>query len=349
MLAMRMKDFYFDLPQELIAQFPTEKRGQSRLLVFDRKTEEIIDTSIENVLDYIPDNSLLIFNNTKVRKARVFVESETGSKVEFLFIKENADFTEWTIITNKAKKQKIGRKYILPNNLSAEIIEDLGDGYKVLKINGRLDTEYLEQFGHMPLPPYIKREDQTIDATRYQTVYSEHGGSVAAPTAGLHFTEDLLKSLNEKGRARGIEIDFVTLHVGLGTFAPVHADELKDHNMHYEEYSVSEATAEKINRAIARGKNILAVGTTSVRTLESAYLKDNGKVNPGQFSTNLFIYPGYEFKVVNKLFTNFHTPDSTLIVLVSAFAGMDNIKKAYKHAVEKSYRFFSYGDAMLIL
>ncbi|MBN2651299.1 MAG: tRNA preQ1(34) S-adenosylmethionine ribosyltransferase-isomerase QueA [Spirochaetales bacterium] len=344
---MKMKDFYFELPPELIAQYPTENRGESRLLVFDRATKAITHAKVTDILNFLPDNTLMIFNNTKVRKARIYAQSETGAKVEFLFIKEKEDFLQWTVITNKSKKQKIGKKYLFPDGIQGELCEDLGNGYKLLRLDSQIDEAYLEKHGHIPLPPYIKREDTQMDSSRYQTVYSQTSGSVAAPTAGLHFTEEILDKLRSEGASRGIEIDFVTLHVGLGTFAPVHAENLVDHQMHTEEYEISEATAQRVNSALASNRNILAVGTTSVRTLESAF--SDGKVCAGKSSTDLFIYPGYKFNVVSKMFTNFHTPDSTLIVLVSAFAGSENIKNAYNQAIENSYRFFSYGDAMLIL
>jgi len=349
---LKTSDFYFDLPEELIAQFPPENRGTSRLLVLKKnagsgpataKAGEIIHTSVQNFPDFIDENTVVVFNNTKVRKARIFGVSDTGGETEFLLLEKLSDY-KWKAISSKLKKQKIGKVFSFPANIKCTIIEK-DEKEIIVEFNSNVDDAYLEKFGHVPLPPYIKRDDTASDNERYQTIYceKEKTGSAAAPTAGLHFTEEILDNLKKKG----VTIAFITLHVGMGTFKPIHSDKVESHVMHEEIYEISEETAEIINTAKSNGKKILAVGTTSLRTLESAVCND--KVAAGEGKTSLYIYPGYKFKVVDYLFTNFHTPDSTLIVLVSAFAGVSEIKEAYQEAIDKKYRFFSYGDAMLIL
>ena len=340
---MKTSDFYFNLPKELIAQFPPENRGASRLLVLKKDTGEIIHSSVQNFPDFIDENTVVVFNNTKVRKARIFGLSDTGTKTEFLLL-EKLFGNKWKAISSKLKKQKPGKIFYFPENITCTINEKDEKGITV-EFSGNIDDVYLEKYGHIPLPPYIKRYDMPADSERYQTIYCEKTGSAAAPTAGLHFTEEILDTLKKKG----ITTAFVTLHVGMGTFNPIHSDTIEDHIMHEETFEISEETAEIINLAKNCGKKILAVGTTSLRALESSIC--NGKVAPsasGAGKTSLFIYPGYKFKIVDYLFTNFHTPDSTLIVLVSAFAGISEIKQAYKEAIDKKYRFFSYGDAMLV-
>ncbi len=342
---MKTKDFSFDLPEELIAQTPADRRGTSRLLVIDRRTGDWTDSSMSDFPSFLEPGSLLVVNNSRVRKARVYGESESGGRVEFLFLEENLDHT-WQAMVTKSKKQKPGKKFLFKdadgNSLhEAEIISANDDGTRTVRFDQPVDESFFHVCGHVPLPPYIKRDDNFSDESRYQTVYAKTEGSVAAPTAGLHFTDEILSRI----RAMGIEVVEVTLHVGPGTFLPVRTDSLEDHHMHFERYEVSQATADAINKAKAEGRKVVATGTTSVRTLESAWDPTAGRLRPGQERTNLFILPGYEFHVVDQLLTNFHTPESTLLVLVSAFAGKDHVLAAYRHAVEEQYRFFSYGDA----
>lgn len=339
---LKTSDFTFELPQELIAQEPCDKRGKDRLLVLDKRTGDYEDKLIDDFIDIIDKDSILVVNNSKVRKARTFATSETGGKVEFLFLEEIDKFT-WNCMVSKSKKQRIGKKYSFSDNLEAEIVDSLEDSTKVVKFNKEISEEWFLKNGHVPLPPYIKREDSFSDERRYQTVYAKNEGSVAAPTAGLHFTDEII----EKIKAKGVKIVEITLHVGMGTFMPVRSENLDDHDMHYERYSISEEVAKIINEAKINGQKIVATGTTSVRTLESA-VDENGKLKSGMGRTNLFIKPGYTFKIVDQLLTNFHTPESTLLVLVSAFAKKENIMRAYNHAIDKKYRFFSYGDAMFI-
>ncbi len=339
---MRTKDFYFELPDELIAQYPTDNRGRSRLMVMDRISGKVTHTSIEHIVDHISEDTLIIVNNSKVRKARVFAKTEFSGEVEFLFL-EQLDELTWKVMVTKAKRQKKGRVYTFADDTKATMLDSEG-GTKTIKMSRILDEKFFEKQGHVPLPPYIKREDEFSDSSRYQTVYADTVGSVAAPTAGLHFTEDILDSI----RAKGIRIEAVTLHVGLGTFLPIRSDDIEEHSMHSETFDISEDTASIINAQISSGKPIIAVGTTSVRTLESAYNVETKKIEPGKRATDIFITPGYEFKVVNQLITNFHTPESTLLILVSAFSSKKNIFEAYQEAIKKRYRFYSYGDAMFI-
>ena len=339
---LKTSDFSFDLPQELIAQEPADKRGKDRLLVLDKASGKFEDKVIDDFVDQIDKDSILVVNNSKVRKARVFATSETGGKVEFLFLEEKDPFT-WNCMVTKSKKQRIGKKYKFEDNLEAEIIDTLEDSTKLVRFNKEILEDWFLQHGHVPLPPYIKREDSFSDESRYQTVYAKNEGSVAAPTAGLHFTPELI----EKIKAKGVKIVEITLHVGMGTFMPVRSENLDDHDMHYERYSISEEVANIINDAKKNNKKIVATGTTSVRTLESA-ADENGLLQSGMGRTNLFIKPGYKFKIVDQLLTNFHTPESTLLVLVSAFASKEKIMNAYYHAIDERYRFFSYGDAMFI-
>lgn len=339
---MKIRDFSFELPDELIAQYPPEIRGTSNLLVLDPKEKTIKHGNMQDFPDLIDENTLVVFNNSKVRKARLFgFSTETGGKVEF-FLLEKMEGHCWKCMVSKAKKQKIGKKYSYPDNLKGEILEETDTNIRIVQFDRDIDDNYLDKNAHIPLPPYIKRDDENLDSTRYQSVFSKITGSVAAPTASLHFTEELL----ERIRKKGAEIAYVTLHVGLGTFAPVRAENLLDHEMHKEEFYVSDETADMVEKAVAEGKKILAVGTTSIRTLESAWI--DGQLKRGTQNTDLFIYPGYRFKIVNQIFTNFHTPESTLLVLVSAFAGKENIEKAYREAIERKYKFFSYGDAMFL-
>jgi len=338
---MKIRDFSFNLPPEQIAQHPPEVRGTARLMVLNRKTGERMHKNMQDFPDLIEPGTLVVFNNSRVRKARVFAFSENGGRVEFFFLKP-LDRNLWLCMVSKAKKQKTGKVFSFPGGLSGTIEEEVSTNHRKVRFSADLDDGYLEEFGHIPLPPYIKREDSSEDSERYQSVFSRETGSVAAPTASLHFTDEIL----EKLRQRGVETAFITLHVGLGTFEPVRTESILDHKMHEEQFFISQETAEKVERAVREGRPVLAVGTTSVRTLESAW--EEGRLRQGESSTDIFIYPGYEFKVVNRMFTNFHTPESTLLVLVSAFAGKDHIDEAYKDAVESGYMFYSYGDAMLI-
>lgn len=337
---MKTSDFSFDLPEELIAQNPPEERGASRLLVLDRADGTIHHSHITELTKWIDEDTLMILNDSRVRKARIYAASDTGGRVEFLLLENRGDGL-WLAMVTKAKKQRVGKEYTFDGGVRGRIVE-IEAPYRVIRFETPIDDAYLDLNGHMPLPPYIRREDSGEDTTRYQTVYSRNVGSVAAPTAGLHLTEEILSELVSfcAGIVR------VTLHVGLGTFLPVRAENLQDHEMHTERYEISPEAAERINRAKAEGKKILAVGTTSVRTLESSFRE--GRIHPGEGATNIFIYPGYEFKVVDTLLTNFHTPESTLLMLVSALAGKETILNTYREAVKERYRFFSYGDAMLI-
>ncbi|NLY08022.1 MAG: tRNA preQ1(34) S-adenosylmethionine ribosyltransferase-isomerase QueA [Spirochaetales bacterium] len=345
---MLVKDFSFDLPEELIAQVPPKERGTCRLLVMDRKTGEYVDSTMDHFIDFLDKDSIIVVNNTRVRKARVYGIAETGGNVEFLFTGDNGDGT-YNAITSKSRRQKIGKKFEfldLEGNHYADacISGELPGDVKVVSFNEPITEEFFIKCGHVPLPPYIRREDDFDDEKRYQTVYAKQCGSVAAPTAGLHFTNEIM----DKIRKMGISIIEITLHVGMGTFIPMRSKTLEEHMMHFESYHISDEAALAINKAKAEGKKIIATGTTSVRTLESAWNDDLCGVKAGYGSTNLFIKPGFRFNVVDQLLTNFHTPESTLLVLVSAFADREHILKAYEHAVEKRYHFFSYGDATFL-
>lgn len=337
---MLTTDFSFNLPPELIAQEPPAERGSSRLLVLDKASGAITHTMVHDLAGYVPRGALMIFNDSRVRRARVFAAGAGGGKVELLLLRKEGPAL-WAVMTTRMAKQTPGKLLSLPDGVMAEIVEARPDE-RLVRFTREMDDDYLERHGHLPLPPYIHREDAPVDAERYQTVYARTQGSVAAPTAGLHFTAEILQSLEEAG----IEMRFVTLHVGLGTFLPVRSETIEAHQMHREEFTIPEDTAEAVNRARREGRPIVAVGTTSVRTLESAW-RESG-LEPGSGSTARFIYPGYRFKAVDMMFTNFHTPESTLLMLVSAFAGRDRILAAYGEAIRQRYRFFSYGDAMLI-
>ncbi|PKL05682.1 MAG: tRNA preQ1(34) S-adenosylmethionine ribosyltransferase-isomerase QueA [Spirochaetae bacterium HGW-Spirochaetae-9] len=347
---MRTDDFNFDLPEASIAQYPPEKRGDSRLLVLDRDSSRRTASMVRNLASFLEPGTLMVFNDSKVRKARIYGTAlDTGAVVEFLLLAPltaqtgaSANSVAWRAMTSKAKKQKVGRSYLFPGGIKGSIVGEEEDD-KIIEFSEALSDMYLDQNGHMPLPPYIKRKDEDADAERYQTVYARTTGSAACPTAGLHFTQSILDSI----AADGIEMAWVTLHVGLGTFLPVRVDEVERHRMHEEWYTVSDKTAAAVNAAKKERRKVLAVGTTSLRTLESAWIPGNG-LQPGSSSTSIFIYPGYRFNVVDQLFTNFHTPKSTLLMLVAAFAGRDSILATYAEAIREGYRFFSYGDAMLI-
>ncbi len=341
---MKTSDFYYDLPQELIAQTPIEPRDHSRLLVLDRKTGETTDRHFYDILDYLKEGDLLVINNSRVLPARLYgVKEETGSHMELLLLEQKENMV-WETLVKPGKKARVGAKFIFGDGLlKGEIIEVKPDGNRLIRFESQKNFfEALEEIGQMPLPPYITQKLE--DKERYQTVYSKELGSSAAPTAGLHFTTELM----EKIRAKGIKIAEVTLHVGLGTFRPVKAEEITDHKMHSEHYYIPKETADLINQTKQNGGRVIAVGTTSCRTLESV-ATFFGEIKECEGYTDIFIYPGYEFKVLDGLITNFHLPESTLIMLVSALAGYDHTMKAYEHAVKEQYRFFSFGDAMLIL
>ncbi|MDY6017244.1 MAG: tRNA preQ1(34) S-adenosylmethionine ribosyltransferase-isomerase QueA [Oscillospiraceae bacterium] len=340
---MKRSDFYYDLPKELIAQTPIEPRDSSKMLVIDKKSGECTHRIFRDVIEYLNPGDCIILNNTKVLPARMYGErTDTGSVVEFLLLNQKSHDT-WEVITGPGKKARVGHKFVFGGGLlTAEIIEVLPDGNRIAKFGFEGNFfDVIDKIGEMPLPHYIT--EKLEDKDRYQTVYAKEEGSAAAPTAGLHFTPELLEKIKEKG----IEIGFVTLHVGLGTFRPVKADNIEDHHMHSEHYHLPAETADIINRTKARGGRVFAVGTTCCRTLESV-ATFRGEIKEDDGWTDIFIYPGYEFKCIDCLITNFHLPESTLIMLVSAFCGYENTMNAYKIAVENRYRFFSFGDACLI-
>lgn len=340
---MDVKDFDYYLPEELIAQDPLEDRSSSRLMVLDKKTGEIQHKIFKDILDYLKPGDCLVLNNTKVIPARLFgVKEGTQAKIEILLLKRKENDI-WETLVKPGKKAKPGTKIIFGDGLLVgEVIDVVEDGNRLIQFSYEgIFEEILDQLGQMPLPPYITHTLK--DKNRYQTVYAKYDGSAAAPTAGLHFTKELL----EKVKAKGIDIAEVTLHVGLGTFRPVKVENVLDHHMHSEFYMVSAEAAEKINATKDRGGRIISVGTTSTRTLESA-ADENGKLKECSGWTEIFIYPGYKFKLIDCLITNFHLPQSTLVMLVSALAGREHVLAAYEEAVKEKYRFFSFGDAMFI-
>lgn len=375
---MHINDFDYNLPEELIAQFPADKRDHSRLMVVDRSTGSVEHRHFYDILEYLKAGDCLVLNNSRVIPARIFgIKASTGARVEFLLIKRK-DGDRWETMVRPGKKIKKGDvilfgidadRYISECDhkggnvkspvmleleeaapLKAEVLDYGDDGTRIVEFSYRgIFLEILEELGKMPLPPYIERESVLEDKERYQTVYSKENGSVAAPTAGLHFTEELLA----KAKEMGVKIAYVTLHVGIGTFRPVKCDNIEDHQMHFEEYSIDEENAEIINSVIKAGGRIISVGTTSTRTVESAAVFDD---ELGRFivpaksdSTGIFIYPGYKFKIIDSLITNFHLPKSTLLMLISALYSREDILRVYDIAVKEKYRFFSYGDAMLII
>ncbi len=339
---MKVTDFDYELPEELIAQTPMEKRDESRLMVLDRKEQTIEHKHFKDVIDYLEPGDVLVRNNTKVIPARLYGKKETGAKVEFLLL-NNMEKDIWECIVRPGNKLHVGTKVIFGDGiLKAEVLDTMPGGTRKVKFHYEgIFNEILDKIGLMPLPPYIHESLKEKD--RYQTVYAKYDGSAAAPTAGLHFTPELLKKIEEKG----IDIANVTLHVGIGTFRPVKEDTVEAHQMHSEHFYIKEEDCEKINKAKKSGHRVIAVGTTSCRVLETI-ADDNGYVKPTEGDTQIFIYPGYKFRCLDALITNFHLPQSTLVMLVSALAGKDYIMKAYKEAVEQKYRFFSFGDAMLI-
>lgn len=356
---MNTKDFYYDLPKELIAQVPLLDRASSKLMILDKEKHTIEHRKFGDIIEYISPNDCLVLNNTKVIPARLIgCRKDTGSAIEILllnrysksmnFVKleplKNDNENIWECLVKPGKKAKIGNKIVFGNNLlTGEIIDILEDGNRIIKFAyDGIFEEILDKLGTMPLPPYITEKLSEENKNRYQTVYAKYEGSAAAPTAGLHFTNELLDKIRDKG----VKIVYVTLHVGLGTFRPVKVDNILEHKMHSEYYNIPKETADIINSVKSKGGNIIAVGTTSCRTLEAA--ANNSILNSGDGNTDIFIYPGYKFQIVDKLITNFHLPESTLMMLISALADRNKILDAYKCAVENKYRFFSFGDAMFI-
>lgn len=340
---MKTHDFYFDLPEEQIAQTPVEPRDHSRLMTLDKRTGEVAHKHFYDIVDLLEPGDCLILNDSRVLPARVYgVKEETGAHVEFLLL-ENKGNDTWEALAKPGKRAKKGSRFVFGDGLlRCEVVDVLEDGNRLIRFEYEgVFFQLLDEIGQMPLPPYIKAKLE--DKERYQTVYSHETGSAAAPTAGLHFTPELLEKIKQKG----VELGFVTLHVGLGTFRPVSAERLTDHKMHAEHYYMPQSTADLINAAKERGGRVIAVGTTSCRTIESVAQREGG-FRESQGWTDIFIYPGYEFKGLDGLITNFHLPESTLIMLVSALAGREHVLKAYETAVKEQYRFFSFGDAMFI-
>ena len=340
---MQVSEFNYNLPEELIAQIPIKKRDESRLMVLDTKKQTIEHKIFKNIIDYLEPGDCLVRNNTKVIPARIYGKKETGANVEFLLL-NNIEGDIWESIVRPGNKLHKGAKVVFGNGLlKAEIIDTLPGGTRKVKFEYKgIFNEILDEIGLMPLPPYIHEELKEKD--RYQTVYAKYEGSAAAPTAGLHFTPELLKKIEEKG----VKIANVTLHVGIGTFRPVKEEKVEDHDMHSEHFYIKKEDADKINETKKNGKKVIAVGTTSCRVLETI-ADENGLVKETEGDTKIFIYPGYKFKCLDGLITNFHLPQSTLLMLVSALAGKEYILKAYNEAVEEKYRFFSFGDAMFVL
>ena len=340
---MDLKDFNYDLPEELIAQDPLEDRSSSRLMVLHKDTGRVEHKIFRDIIDYLNPGDCLVINDTKVIPARLMgIKEDTGATIEVLLLKRNADDV-WECLVKPGKKARTGARIVFGEGLLVgEIVDVIEDGNRMIKFHYEgIFEEILDKLGQMPLPPYITHKLQ--DKNRYQTVYARNEGSAAAPTAGLHFTKELLEKIKEKG----VNVVSITLHVGLGTFRPVKVDKIEEHHMHTETFNISKEAADTINRARAAGGRVIAVGTTSCRTLESA-AADDGTIPARSGDTDIFIYPGYKFKAIDCLITNFHLPESTLIMLVSALAGRDNIMNAYETAVKERYRFFSFGDAMFI-
>lgn len=341
---MNTADFDFDLPEELIAQTPLEKRDASRLLVIDKETGAFSDQHFDQIIDQLQPGDALVMNNTRVLPARLYgIKPETGGHVELLLLK-NTQGDDWEVLAKPAKRLRVGAQISFGDGrLTATVVEELDHGGRIVRFGYEgIFLEVLESLGEMPLPPYI--HEKLADRERYQTVYAKENGSAAAPTAGLHFTEELLEQI----AAKGVKLVYLTLHVGLGTFRPVSVDSLDDHEMHSEFYSLSEEAAQTLRQVKANGGRVIAVGTTSIRTLETIGSKFQGQIQADSGWTNIFIKPGYDWKVVDAFSTNFHLPKSTLVMLVSAFAGRSLTLEAYEHAIAERYRFFSFGDAMFI-
>ncbi len=340
---MKTSDFFYELPQNLIAQTPVEPRDSSRLMILDKNNGNVEHKIFRDLIDYLKDGDCLILNDTRVIPARIFgVKEETGAVVEFLLLKQTEN-DAWECLCKPGKRAKIGTSFVFGENVAkCEVIDITEEGNRIIRFSCDENIyTALEKIGQMPLPPYITEKLENQE--RYQTVYSANLGSAAAPTAGLHFTKEMLEKIKEKG----IKIGYVTLHVGLGTFRPVKVDDVNNHKMHSEHYIMPQETADLINKTKEQGGRVISVGTTSTRTLESVATK-HGKICADEGDTSIFIYPGYEFKCIDALITNFHLPESTLIMLISAFAGYDNVMNAYNTAVKEEYRFFSFGDAMFI-
>ena len=339
---MKVSDFNYELPEELIAQTPIEKRDSSRLMVLNKEKQTIEHKVFSDIIEYLKEGDCLVINNTKVIPARLYGKKETGANIEFLLLNRIEGDT-WEVMVRPGRKLQIGTKVIFGDGiLEAEILEMIEGGNRKVQFKYKgIFNEILDQIGMMPLPPYIKERLEKKE--RYQTVYAKYEGSAAAPTAGLHFTEELLKKIEEKG----VNIAKVTLHVGIGTFRPVKVENIEDHKMHSEHFYIKQEDVEKINNAKKAGKRIISVGTTSCRVLETV-ADENGMLKETEGDTSIFIYPGYRFKCIDALITNFHLPESTLIMLVSTFAGREYIMNAYNEAVKEKYRFFSFGDAMFI-
>ena len=341
---MNTADFDFDLPEELIAQTPLEKRDASRLLVVDKETGVFSDQHFDQIIDQLQPGDALVMNNTRVLPARLYgIKPETGGHVELLLLK-NTKGDDWEVLAKPAKRLRVGAQISFGDGrLTATVVEELDHGGRIVRFGYEgIFLEVLESLGEMPLPPYI--HEKLADRERYQTVYAKENGSAAAPTAGLHFTEELLEQI----AAKGVKLVYLTLHVGLGTFRPVSVDSLDDHEMHSEFYSLSEEAAQTLRQVKANGGRVIAVGTTSIRTLETIGSKFQGQIQADSGWTNIFIKPGYDWKIVDAFSTNFHLPKSTLVMLVSAFAGRSLTLEAYEHAIAERYRFFSFGDAMFI-
>ena len=340
---MEVKEFDYYLPEELIAQTPLEKRSNSKLMLLNRENGSIEHKHFYDIIDYLNKDDVLVLNNTKVMPSRIYGEKvDTKAKIEFLLLKE-VDKDCYECLTRPARRVKVGTVVKFSDELSLEVLEKYDEGMCVVKFKYEgIFIEKLDQLGEMPLPPYI--HEKLSDKDRYQTIYAQNLGSAAAPTAGLHFTEDLMKKIKEKG----IQIEYVTLHIGLGTFRPMSVENVKDHHMHSEWFKMDEETANRLNKAKEENRRIIAVGTTSTRTLEAIYSKYD-KFVPTAEETNIFIYPGYKFKAIDALITNFHLPKSTLIMLVSAFSKKEFVLNAYQEAIKNNYRFFSFGDSMFIL
>ncbi|APU70903.1 tRNA preQ1(34) S-adenosylmethionine ribosyltransferase-isomerase QueA [Companilactobacillus crustorum] len=344
-MSLSTEDFDYDLPEELIAQTPIKNRDQSRLLVLDHETGEYQDKHFYDILDYLNPGDALVMNNSRVLPARLYGTKEDTDGHEEVLLLNNIEGDKWEVLMKPARRAKVGTKVQFGEDgqLEAEVLEDLEHGGKIIEFHYQgIFMEILEQLGEMPLPPYIK--EKLDDPDRYQTVYAKENGSAAAPTAGLHWSKELLK----KVEAKGVKLVYITLHVGLGTFRPVTETDVDKHVMHSEFYRLDEASAKTLNEVRQNGGKIVATGTTSIRTLETIGTKFNGEIKADSGWTDIFIKPGYEWKVVDEFITNFHLPKSTLVMLVSAFTGRENILNAYRHAVEEKYRFFSFGDAMFI-
>ncbi len=341
----KLDDFDYELPNKLIAQYPLTDRDKSRLMILDRNTQKIYHKTFMNIVDYINPGDGLVVNDTKVFPARLLgTKDKTGAKVE-VFLLRNLEHGIWEVMVKPARKVRLGNKIVFNDKFTCDIIDNTVSGGRIIEVHCNGDfNDILDEVGQTPLPPYIKRSSENVDREYYQTVYAKTRGAVAAPTAGLHFTEELLHKLRDEG----VEMVNLTLHVGLGTFKPVQVDDISRHQMHSEYYELSEESARKINKIKERGNAVVAVGTTSVRVLETVTDR-TGFVRPGRGWTDKFIYPPYQFRVVDHLITNFHLPRSTLLMLVSAFANHDFLMNAYKEAMNKSYRFFSYGDSMFII